>query len=91
MPETLEDIQKIRESFREERMEFSSDSSVIQYSVGVALDLCKSVDRGEITHRFEENDIKRILVWYAAAAADGLVNEKDEKLAQYLLDDLDGR
>lgn len=63
LPETVEDIQIIKESFRNQRYEFSSDAAVIQYSVGVAKDLVKSVDHDEITLRFTQSELESILQW----------------------------
>ncbi len=61
---SIDNIQKIRDSFMNQNMQLSSDSAVITYALHVAHDLCKSVDDGYTKLYIKDNDLRALLELY---------------------------
>lgn len=63
LPETIQDIQDIKESFKKQRYEFSSDAQVIQYAVGQAKTFVEEVDQDYSHLRLNKSQLEQILRW----------------------------
>lgn len=88
LPETVEDIQIIKESFRNQRYEFSSDAAVVQYAVGVAKDQVLSVDDGNVNVSLKINELDSILYWLKLYQEDNALLGSDRSAAKKLKDAL---
>lgn len=89
MPETIQDIQDIKDSFRKNRYEFSSDAAVIQYAVGQTKDFVQSVDEDLVNIRLNKAELEYIMRWYKYSEADFGAGEIERKAIDKITDALD--